>query len=186
MKEINNNYTKKIVLKDSIKEMSCEDICDKLKLLIYKLAHNYNNCGEFEDLTQIAYMGLIKAYNNYDYAKGVLFETYASIIIRNDFLIAFRKTKKLNEIESLQSNKSEEGIELSETLNDKVNYENFALNKIAINKVINQAKEIDKQIISLKKKGLSYTDISNKINLSENAISKRLRRVCKKIKEEMV
>ena len=46
MKEINNNYTKKIILKDGIKEMSCEDVCDKLKLLIYKLAHNYNNCDE--------------------------------------------------------------------------------------------------------------------------------------------
>lgn len=181
-----NNYTKKLILKDNIEEMSCEDICNKLKPLIYKLSHNYNNCEEFEDLTQIAYLGLIKAYNSYDYTKGVVFETYAAVVIRNNFFLTFRKTKKLNEVESLQSNKSKEGIELLETLNDKINYENFVLNKIAINKVISEAKEIDKQIIFLKKKGLSYTDISNKINLSENAISKRLRRLFKKIEEKMI
>ena len=64
MKGINNNYTKKIVLKDSIKEMSCEDICDKLKLLIYKLAHNYNNCGEFEDIVFYADSNMILSIAN--------------------------------------------------------------------------------------------------------------------------
>lgn len=58
---------KKIILKEGIKEMSCEDVCIKFENLIYKMAHKYKNCeykncGEFEDSSQIAYIGLIKLH----------------------------------------------------------------------------------------------------------------------------
>ena len=72
---------KKIILKEGIKEMSCEAICIKFKNLIYKMAHKYKNCGDFEDLVQIAYVGLIKAYKTYNYTKEMIFIKYTTKVI---------------------------------------------------------------------------------------------------------
>lgn len=175
---------KKIILKEGIKEMSCEDVCIKFENLIYKMAHKYKNCGEFEDLSQIAYIGLIKAYKTYDYTKGILFITYAMRIIINDFLKIFRKNKNSSIITSLQY-EFEDNLELLDMIDDGINYEEETLNKVIVKKVINKLKNIDKKIIFLRIKGLDQYAISEKIGLSQASISRRLNKIYNKIKKEI-
>lgn len=184
MKGTNNNYTKKIILKEGIKEMLCEDVCIKFENLIYKMAHKYKNCGEFEDSLQIAYIGLIKAYNHYNYIKGILFITYTVRIIENEFLQILRKNKRLLLTTSLQY-EFKDNLELLDMIDEAINYEENTLNKVIIKKVINNLTDIDKKIIFLRMKGLNQNDISKRVGTSQANISRRLKRICNEIKEEI-
>lgn len=47
-----------------------------------------------EDMFQTGIIGLIKAINSFDTSKGYQFSTYAFPIVRNEILMAFRKSKK--------------------------------------------------------------------------------------------
>ena len=47
-----------------------------------------------EDMFQTGIIGLLKAINTFDTSKGYQFSTYAFLIVRNELLMAFRKSKR--------------------------------------------------------------------------------------------
>lgn len=58
---------------------------------IVRKYYSRNGIYDLDDLIQIGYIGLIKAYNTYRDDKGAKFSTYASYCIRNEILCALRK-----------------------------------------------------------------------------------------------
>lgn len=54
------------------------------------------NRYEFEDLLQVAYIGLLKAKNNFDESKGFKFATYAVPTIRGEVSRFLTDDKKFN------------------------------------------------------------------------------------------
>lgn len=74
-KLINNEY------------MTIDDVYEKYKKIIYKVAHKYKYYGkshllEYGDLIGYGAEGLIKAYNHYDNEKGFKFATLATRYIK--------------------------------------------------------------------------------------------------------
>ena len=69
---------------ETIKEISNETI-KQYQPLVKSIVWKYINSGEpFEDLEQIAYLGLINALNLFDKKRGVKFETYATWLINGE------------------------------------------------------------------------------------------------------
>ena len=131
---------KEIILKEGIKEMSCEDVCVHFQKLVYKISHKWRTY-EFDDISQIAYIGLIKAYKKYDCKREVAFLTYATKVMENEILQFLRKDRKTIPTESLQDEVSENGKETIDLIGDNVNYEELVLNKVVINKMMKNLKD---------------------------------------------
>ena len=100
------------------------------------------------------------------------------------YVSSWRKNKNSLITASLQY-EFEDNFELLDVIDDRINYEEEILNKVMVKKAMNNLKDIDKKIIFLRMKGLNQNDISEKIGLSQVSVSRRLRKICNKIKEEM-
>lgn len=174
---------KEIILKEGIKKMSCEDVCVHFQKLIYKLSHKWDKY-EFDDISQTAYIGLIKAYEKYDHKREVVFITYATKVIENEILQSLRKDRKTIPTESLHNEVN--GREALELIGDKKNYEEMILNKVIVNKVIKNLKEREKQMISAQMKGLTQVDISKMLGVSQSRVSRMKKSIYKKMKEATV
>ena len=100
------------------------------------------NSSEYEDITSIGTIGLIKAAITFDSSKKINFSTYASKCINNEIFMYYRKTKKYaNEVPiDKPIGKDMEGNEL--TLEDiiehpKSNFDEEIVNKEAFVQVVN-------------------------------------------------
>lgn len=174
---------KEIILKEGIKKMSCEDVCVHFQKLVYKISHKWRTY-EFDDISQIAYIGLIKAYKKYDCKKEVVFITYATKVIENEILQFLRKDRKTIPTESLQDEVN--GKETIDLIGDNVNYEELVLNKVVINKMMKNLKEREKRIIKAQMQGLSQTDISKMLGVSQPQVSRLKKTIYEKMKEVTV
>lgn len=65
-----------------------------LRLVAHIIKKYYSNEYENEELISVGTVGLIKAINTFDPAKGVKLATYASRCIDNEILMYFRNQKK--------------------------------------------------------------------------------------------
>lgn len=68
--------------------------------IIYKIINKYKNYFELEDLYQVAVMGMIKAYKNYDEKHNTKFLTYAYPYVLGEVI------KYINEYRNIRVNKS--------------------------------------------------------------------------------
>jgi RNA polymerase sigma factor (sigma-70 family) len=67
-------------------------VLDNVKLA-YMMAQRYKgNVIDIQDLQQIAMLGLVKAVDGFDPARGCAFSTYACRVIQNELFMAFRKS----------------------------------------------------------------------------------------------
>ena len=74
-----NDEQKEIVLKNT-------------KLVYYVMSKKLDiPQSDFEDVSQIGMIGLIKAVKSFDEKKGIRFSTFATMCIRNEILMFYRK-----------------------------------------------------------------------------------------------
>lgn len=85
---------------DEIKEYFFE----KNKALIYGILKRFNKGKRDEDLYQIACMGFIKAFNNFDFKFEVKFTTYAVPIILGEIKKSFRDEGSIHVARSIKEN----------------------------------------------------------------------------------
>jgi RNA polymerase sporulation-specific sigma factor len=72
--------------------------------LVAHVAKKFDNCGiDLDDLISIGTVGLIKAVETYQPAKGTKFATYAARCIQNEILMQLRALKKTRKDVSLYS-----------------------------------------------------------------------------------
>jgi len=76
------------------------DIILENEKLIYKIISKYKNYFELEDLYQVAVMGIIKAYKNYNASYNTKFTSYAYPYILGEVI------KYINEFRSIKLNKN--------------------------------------------------------------------------------
>ena len=74
-------------------ELTSEEAFIKYKPVLYDYCKKYSNLNnELEERFQIASLGFVKAFNNYNNLK-VPFIAYLQLVVNNEFLMNFRKKK---------------------------------------------------------------------------------------------
>ena len=73
-----------------------------LRLVAHIIKKYYASCDNQDDLISIGTIGLIKAVNTFDPAKGARLATYAARCIENEILMYFRSLKKSAQDMSIQ------------------------------------------------------------------------------------
>lgn len=181
---------KLIKLKDGTKNMTLEEVYEQFKRLIYKVCQTWKGKYEIEDLSQVAFIGLNKAYKNYSIERDILFITYASMIINNELRMYHRKEKKHEGNISMNAALNDsDGLELETIISDDKNYENIAISNIECGKLklaIMQLSERERKVIEdIDFKYKKQIEIARELNLNQPSISRIYKSALSKLRQIM-
>ncbi len=169
-----------------IKEMSFEEVYKRYERYLHKECKTYSENIEYEDVFQIASIGLYKAYKTYNNIDVNLL-TYASIVIKNEILMNIRNNKKKVKTVSINSigywdkeydspiewNSPDISVDIEEEVGDKV------FIKETISSLNDEEKELIREYFFRNKK---QDDLARELNISQTYLSKKIRRVISKIR----
>lgn len=166
--------------------MTKEEMFNKNIKIAYKIANRYliNYANEYEDIKQIALMGLWKAVSTFDNTHA--FSTYGYTVISNEINCYLRTVKKHYNTISLKQ-EIKEDITLEDVLADKNNYIEKLENSLDIENYISQIRnsklnEKEKMVFELTLKGYKQRQIAKIIGCSQAEVSRKIRKLRTKIK----
>ena len=140
-----------------------------------------------DDLTQEGMLGFLEAVKNFDPEKGSSFRAYAETCINNRILSAVRasynnKNAALSSALPLDDSASEisgDEFDPAKILSSKLEFE-------YITGLINSnLSDFERQVIFLRFFGLSYSEISSRLECSEKAVDNALQRIRKKMRAKL-
>ena len=179
-------------------ENALGDLLNRYKQLASKIARSYFLVGaEYEDLLQEAMIGLYKAYVGYDTNGNASFSTFARTCITRNVQSAVKKAnRKKNQMLNNSISLSSQGaiVKGEEEDDDEINIvipsntlspdqkliesENLALIKQKIKQTLSN---FELEVLALYLKGYTYTQIAQKLNLSNKSIDNALTRIKHKL-----
>ena len=179
-------------------ELALDFLLGKYKKMANKIARSYFLIGaEYDDLLQEAMIGLYKAYMGYDPKSKVNFSTFAHKCITRSVQTAVKianrkKNQMLNNSISLSSqgaiisNSEDDDEEINLVLPSSIltpdqiliEGENFENVKESIKNTLSKF-ELD--VLGLFLKGLSYTQIAERLNQTNKSVDNALSRIRNKL-----
>lgn len=181
-------------------EGALEELFDKYKALAIRIARRYFLAGQdSNDLHQEAMIGLFKAYQGYKTSSNFDFKSFASLCINRQIQSAIKsanrqKNKALNDYISLNN---QGGYDLKQDDQDEEDILYFVLpsndqlpddkliSKEEIEnikqEIVNNLSPFEKQVLSLYLKGLTYKEMSKKLERTEKSIENSLTRIKSKL-----
>lgn len=209
---------KKIILSNGeVTELSQEEVYKKFELLLHKICNNFYmfecNSDGHNELFSIALIAFVKAFNNYDYTKGVTFCSYLGYVTKTGILMEYR----LNGIPDEFKLTTEDGkvikygnkyslMTVSETINNSISEEGES-NVFDFIPDYGSEKEIDlflsdeemkdafKRVLDTKRNkpfkeafidymnGMKQIQLAEKYNFSQSYLSRKLNVIIKEIKD---
>lgn len=161
-----------------------DELYARYKRIINAAARSYYlGGGDKDDLLQEGFLGLLKAADSYDGARGS-FKTYAYVCIRSKIISAVKsaksyKNKPLIDYVSIYGPSTELQKLLSDDPEDKlIDGENSAEFIQAINKKLSKLEII---VLKLYLEGLSYAEIGARVGRDGKSVDNAMQRVKKKI-----
>lgn len=149
----------------------------------------------YDEIESTAYIGLIKAANNFDESKRCKFSTYAIPLIKFEIQRMFRDDKwyfvKRGVPQVMLSTNfmidDTNNVEMQEILEDEESVEDNIVNRITAKMLFDLLNERDKKIVYLYfYKQLSQCQISENTGISQAHVSRIIRNSLKKMKKELV
>ena len=170
---------KKLLHGSEVIELSSEEAFLKYKPVLYDFCKKYSNLNnELEERFQIASLGFVKAYNHYNNLK-VPFIAYLQLILNNEFLMEFRKKKRLEKFNTIsiqntiQHLKNDE-LTLEDTLKDNAtDIEDDEL-KLALDKIYSKMMDKDVYIINRRLQGATQNEIAKELKMSRSNVCRRI------------
>lgn len=130
-----------------------------------------------EDMFQTGIIGLLKAINTFDTSKGYQFSTYAFPIVRNELLIAFRKSKRsVVAAFSLDDNAdigNGERVPYAEMIADGKDYEENVVNSMLAQQIFERLEAREKHIFTMFfVESRTQSEISKALGISQSYVSR--------------
>ena len=178
---------------------TAEDLFNENTKLVYHVLHTkfqgsdtHIDVYDYEDIVQIANIGLWKACITFDPDKKIAFSTYASKVIYNEILQIFRKCKKYpNDIISLNEFTTNDNGDESELLNiipsKNADY-NMTLCELR-SYIYNKYKDSDKELQIINSyvfEKMTQNELSEKYGYSQGHISRILNKFKKDFKDVLL
>lgn len=130
-----------------------------------------------EDMFQTGIIGLLKAINTFDASKGYQFSTYAFPIVRNELLMAFRKSKRsVVAAFSLDDNAdigNGESVPYAEMIADGKDYEENVVNSMFAQQIFERLESREKHIFTMFfVESRTQSEISKALGISQSYVSR--------------
>lgn len=134
---------------------------------------------DVEDFVQEGMFGFLNAVKTYDPLKSKSFKGYASVCMRNSINSASGKA-----IEELSVDNNDNRFEVIETVDDPLKY---VINSERLSEVFQACEsslsEIEKTVIFLVAGGMSYSEISQKLGMTDKSVDNAVQRARRKLKK---
>lgn len=170
--------------------MTKDEMFNKNIKLAYKIANKYrlNHNEEFEDIKQIALMGLWKAVTHYN-GKNAL-STFAYVVIQNEINYYLRKANKVTKAISINTeikdNLTIESILQTEDSIEKIlDYIEQEEIKQVLNEILESESKTNKQIYEMHRQGYKQNPISVATGTSQANVSRTISKINKKVSEKL-
>ena len=174
-------------------EEAIEQIINEHKLMIYKNTKSFFlKDGDFNDLMQEGYIGLLKAIQCYDETKDASFETFEHLSMRRQMITAIKKSNsdKYKTLTDAMYNESysekEEKINYTSPSLGFYNPEEILLGKelfvLLNNYLSNNLSSFEKKVFYYLLKQQTYIEISEHLNENPKKIDNTIQRIKKKIR----
>lgn len=149
--------------------------------------------AETEDLTQEGMIGLFKAVRDYNESRGAAFSTFATMCIRRQVRTAIdtsnrKKHEILNKcvpLSEVSDNTYNENKDLLRVRENEANPEKLLLEREGATQLSGKIEEklsaFEKKVFKYYLEGLSYSEISVKLNKTEKSVDNALQRIRSKI-----
>lgn len=166
-----------------------------LRLVAHIIKKYYSSFREQDDLISIGTIGLIKAVNTFDYAKGARLATYASRCIENEILMHFRSNKKTAQdvsfSEPIDTDKDGHPLTLSDVVAENDTIIDEIDLKINAEKLYRYIREIlgkrERRIIELRYgltgEALTQREVAYILNISRSYVSRIEKKALEKLKK---
>lgn len=130
-----------------------------------------------EDMFQTGTIGLLKAIYTFDVSKGYSFSTYAFPIVRNELLMAFRKSKRSVIVAfSLDDNAdigNGESVPYAEMIADGKDYEENVVNLMLTQQIFERLGSREKHIFTMFfVENRTQSEISEALGISQSYVSR--------------
>lgn len=130
-----------------------------------------------EDMFQTGIIGLLKAINTFDTSKGYQFSTYAFLIVRNELLMAFRKSKRsVMAAFSLDDDAdigNGESVPYAEIIADGKDYEENVVNSMLAQQIFERLESREKHIFTMFFiENRTQSEISKALGISQSYVSR--------------
>ena len=130
-----------------------------------------------EDMFQTGTIGLLKAINTFDTSKGYQFSTYAFSIVRNELLMAFRKSKRsvmaafsLDDDANIGNGES---VPYAEMITDGKDYEENVVNSMLAQQIFESLGSREKHIFTMFfVESRTQSEISKALGISQSYVSR--------------
>lgn len=165
--------------------------------LVYHLLKKVNvpPC-EYEDLSQVGMIGLVKAAATFDETRQIKFATYASRCINNEINMYFRRNKKHLGNVSLNEpfSKDNDGRELliEDTISDPMDsnftdkIESTEMIETAVSIVLNCFSMREKIILLFSMGGVNQKKIAEYLSISQSYVSRLENKLHKRVKQYVI
>lgn len=130
-----------------------------------------------EDMLQTGIIGLLKAINTFDTSKGYQFSTYAFPIVRNELLMAFRKSKRSVVAAFSLDDKADIGngeiVPYAEMIADGKDYEENVVNSMLAQQIFERLESREKHIFTMFFiENRTQSEISKALGISQSYVSR--------------
>lgn len=167
--------------------MTNEEIFNKNTNIAYKIANRYKLYypDEYEDIKQVALMGLWKAILDYNHVNALT--TYAYIVIPHEINMYLRHVKRHIEHDisintPIHESSSNCLMTIEDVLEDNTNYIDILLNEINFDNIVNKMEvtEFERKILNLRISGITQREVAKIYKLSQAQICRIEKRIGKK------
>lgn len=167
--------------------MTKEELFNKNTNIAYKICQSYrvNYPNEFEDIKQVALLGLWKACLNYDENRGAI-STYAYPIVKNHINIYVRGLRKHQNRYISFSEPITDNLTVEDIIASEIDYEEDIVDRAYVAEVTKKipvvfTDEREQFIFKEYINGYTQAQTAKKMNLSQPQISRLQKRVKSKI-----
>ena len=146
-------------------------------MIVFSVMNNLSIPLTDEDMFQTGIIGLLKAINTFDTSKGYQFSTYAFPIVRNELLMAFRKSKRSVMVAfSLDDNAdigNGESVPYAEMIADGKDYEENVVNSMLAQQIFERLESREKHIFTMFFiENRTQYEISKALGISQSYVSR--------------
>lgn len=163
-------------LHDNDENISFEKELVKLRSVINGMAYRFPEQHR-DDLAQEGVLGLYSAVQTFDSSRGVPFEAYAVLCIKRRMYSYCNRFIKndTNYVDETENLKSDDVLE--EDILDKTLMEDL------FTKLKQNLSEMEKGVLELYLKDLSYAEISSRLSIAEKSVDNAMSRIKAKLKK---
>lgn len=167
-----------------------------IKLINHIIATRYSGMPyeEIQELISEGYVGLQKALNTFNPTKETKFSTYAFICIDNEMKLYLRKLQRCYKATgynttSLEATILDTDIPFIDTLESDEEFENDLIERMVCDSIFedieNGLKESEKELLEMFFiKNMAQKDIADIYGISQSGVSKKVKRLKKKIRKK--